>query len=127
MLGRDLKIGDIVPLPEGVTIDRAALGYLKARKTRAATMMAKVAGKAATNQLIARARIVEAGNAETVQRLADPYEQAATFLRRKGYTVYAKSVLKPPRKGIVVGRLTMPDRKAVMAYAASLGFTVRKK
>jgi hypothetical protein len=127
-LDRDLKIGDVIPLADGQSVSKTALGYIKARKTRAATMAARstVEG-AAKNQLEARARLTEKLNADTKARLGDPYEQAKAFLQRKGYRVYTAKMCSPPRKGIVVGRQTFADEKAVRAYAQSLGWIPTKR
>jgi hypothetical protein len=118
----------VIPLAEGTPVNKAALGYIKARKTRAATMAARSTTEgAAKNQVEARARLIARTDADTKARLADPYEQAKAFLQRKGYRVYSAKLCSPPRKGIVVGRLTFPDEKAVRVYAEGLGWERAKR
>jgi hypothetical protein len=121
-LDRDLKIGDVIPLADGQSVDRRALGYIKASKTRAATMAARATEGAARNQVEARARVVASADAEIKKRLTDPYQQACAFLQRRGYVVYDGRFCSPPRKGVVVGRNLLPTEKAVIAYAEALGW-----
>ena len=123
-----IKIGDVLPIPKGMVIDRAAIGYVKAQRTRGATILARASENgAARNELEARARKIAEGNREIAQRLADPYERAKAFLQRKGYVVFSGDVLDPPQKGVLVGRQRMSDKKAVMAYAMTLGWVDRVK
>ena len=86
--------------------------------------IARAAQRTANNERVNAAKRIMAGVEESARRRADRYEQAAAFLRRKGYSpVYDRAcVLGTPHKGIQVGRRVFADRPAVIAFAAERGW-----
>lgn len=113
-----MKIGDTIPLDGPV--DRAELRRAKLRRGN----IARLAARGNNNAGIHTARRIIAEQQDQLHRATDPYELAATFLRRRGYIVYDRAiVLGRPNKGVQVGRQVMKDQAAVIAYAAGLGFS----
>lgn len=112
-----LQIGDVLPLPRD--FDPEAARYAIARRGQTA----RVAGRKAVNQRTNAARKILAAIEQERARSNDPTQQAATFLRRKGFTVFRADVLEGARKGWIVGRRTIATDKDLRAYAQERGWT----
>ncbi len=109
-----MKVGDIIHCGP---VDRDALAH--AMRLRGLT--ARVVASGCQNARSRLARKIQGEMADAKHRSLDPYELAATFLRRRGYVVYDRGVLEKPQPGFQVGRKVVDDRAGVIAYAVSLG------
>lgn len=115
---RALKIGDVVPL--AVPIDdrvRRELNGVRCRRGQ----IERAAASGRSNGNVSQARLILAGRRDRDDRLADPVEQAKTFLRRQGINTYAGTVLGHDEGTVVVGTKlrTIAD---MMALAVRLGW-----
>lgn len=115
---RGLKVGDTV---EGMgPVDRQQLQIARMRRTRMANLdLDNPSGRAGDKVGM---KILREASAKK-QRESNAIEQAATFLRRKGYPVYDRGIVHgPPHKGYQVGREVFADGAAMMAHATRLGW-----
>lgn len=115
---RALKIGDVLPV--AVPIDERVRREINGVRCRRG-QIERAAATGRTNGNVNQARLILTGHQDRAARLADPVEQAKTFLRRKGINVYAGSVLGHDEGTVVVGTKlrTVPG---MMALAARLGW-----
>lgn len=83
--------------------------------------MGKSISTAASRVMFAKIKITKAANEirareQRDQRLCDPFEQAKQLLQRRGYVVFAQSLIVPKSRLICVGSKTM-TRDEVIAFA----------
>ena len=107
----DYAIGDVVAIPEDANLALALTVQYKRGKL---TSNAKASN---TNHYGNKARKILAGMAENERLRTDPFEQARTFLRRKGFVPVAKVDGEHH-----VGRRRFTTQAEVMAFAREKGW-----
>lgn len=106
------QIGDVTPIPEDA--DRVQAHIIKTRRG----MLARNAKAAnSNNQHIAAAKKIIAGLEENERRRTDPFEQARTFLRQRGFTPVCFV-----DKVHIVGRQRFTTKAEVMDFARGKGW-----
>lgn len=105
------QIGDVVPIPDDASIPLAVA--LMAKRG----LLARRAKSVSRNQHFAAARKIMDGLVENERRRTDPFEQAKTFLRHRGFTPVCKV-----EKQYLVGRHRFASEAEVMEFAKRRGW-----
>ncbi|RJF93016.1 hypothetical protein [Sphingomonas cavernae] len=112
-----IKVGDVLPMPAGY--DPEALRYAIARRG----LTERTARSASTNQRAKTARLIMAAIADQHRRATDPIEQAAAFLRRRGFVVFNQGQIDSASgTGYVVGRKRFDTSAELLDYARARGW-----
>lgn len=109
-----MKIGDILPLPEGINFE--LLRYANLRRAQTASLLK---GNGKGQVAMATRKAIMATQAHH-NALRDPLEQAKNFLRQKGYTPVCKM------DGVfVVGNHRFKTQKELFEFADKRGWAKR--
>jgi hypothetical protein len=111
-----MKVGDVVAWPKDHPFDPIAIAH--AMRQRGALKRSIASNR--SNHFTGQAAKILREAAEREARQADPNEAVRSFLQRRGYRVYSRSVIGG--EGIQVGRMAFGDWDAVHQYAMELGF-----
>lgn len=111
------KIGDVQALPPGFDIQAARSAIARRGFTQ------RLAGSSAVNHGTRTARVILADMGERRRRENDPVEQAASYLRKRGYVVFNQGIIdRASGVGYVVGRRRFNTPAEMMAYARARGW-----
>lgn len=112
-----LKIGDVLPFPG--ECDREAARHAR-RRTGLTERMAR---SRSNNQRAKLARLILAELDQRRQREADPVEQAASYLRKRGFVVFNQGAIDcKTGTGYIVGRHRFASSAELIAYAEARGW-----